>query len=334
MSKTLARATHTVAFLGLAAWLVALGTALQGDQIGPTTSGRFRPTDLRSSSPARSAARASPDGKLLFAVNTPDNRLEIFRAQGHRACGTAASVPVGLEPVAVAVARRARSGSSTTSPTASASSTCADGRAGARRAHAAGRRRAARHRVRRPGRKPRLHHHRAPRPEHRPSIRSSPRPASAAPTSGCSTPAPRHGARRHAAHDHHAVHRHAARARGLADGTRSTPPLPHRQPHHDRPPSAFGQPTRRAACRGPITNVDGRAAPRRLIVSPHRQARRRRTGSTSSAASGTTQVSFSLPDKDVFAIDATAEPAAGRGPARRSSTPASAPCCSTWPSTR
>jgi DNA-binding beta-propeller fold protein YncE len=43
----------------------------------------------------------SPDGKLLFAVNTPDNRLEIFKVTGggltHRG-----SVPVGLEPVAVA----------------------------------------------------------------------------------------------------------------------------------------------------------------------------------------------------------------------------------------
>jgi DNA-binding beta-propeller fold protein YncE len=44
----------------------------------------------------------SPDGKLLFAVNTPDNRLEIFRVKNggltHRG-----SVPVGIEPVAVAV---------------------------------------------------------------------------------------------------------------------------------------------------------------------------------------------------------------------------------------
>ncbi len=43
----------------------------------------------------------SPNGKLLFAVNTPDNRLEVFQVSGqglvHRA-----SVPVGLEPVAVA----------------------------------------------------------------------------------------------------------------------------------------------------------------------------------------------------------------------------------------
>ncbi|MBN1207132.1 MAG: hypothetical protein JXB05_19760 [Myxococcaceae bacterium] len=44
----------------------------------------------------------SPNGELLFAVNTPDNRLEIFQVHPggltHRA-----SVPVGLEPVAVAV---------------------------------------------------------------------------------------------------------------------------------------------------------------------------------------------------------------------------------------
>ncbi len=43
----------------------------------------------------------SPDGTRLFAVNTPDNRLEIFDV----AVGTlthVASVPVGLEPVAVA----------------------------------------------------------------------------------------------------------------------------------------------------------------------------------------------------------------------------------------
>ncbi|MCE9575156.1 MAG: hypothetical protein K8W52_18535 [Deltaproteobacteria bacterium] len=44
----------------------------------------------------------SADGKWLFATNTPDNRLEIFRITAggleHRE-----SVPVGLEPVAVAV---------------------------------------------------------------------------------------------------------------------------------------------------------------------------------------------------------------------------------------
>ncbi len=43
----------------------------------------------------------SPDERLLFAVNTPDNRLEIFRIHGNRLTRTA-SIPVGLEPVAVA----------------------------------------------------------------------------------------------------------------------------------------------------------------------------------------------------------------------------------------
>ena len=43
----------------------------------------------------------SPDKQHLFAVNTPDNRLEVFRIQGNRLVHTA-SIPVGLEPVAVA----------------------------------------------------------------------------------------------------------------------------------------------------------------------------------------------------------------------------------------
>jgi DNA-binding beta-propeller fold protein YncE len=43
----------------------------------------------------------SPDKHLLFAVNTPDNRLEVFRIQGNQLIRTA-SIPVGIEPVAVA----------------------------------------------------------------------------------------------------------------------------------------------------------------------------------------------------------------------------------------
>lgn len=52
-------------------------------------SGQVRPLEL------------SPNGKLLFAVNTPDNRLEIFDVRPH-GLRHLASVPVGLEPVAVA----------------------------------------------------------------------------------------------------------------------------------------------------------------------------------------------------------------------------------------
>src|SRR5215813_10828459 len=43
----------------------------------------------------------SPDGTRLFATNTPDNRLEIFDV-GADGLTHRASVPVGLEPVAVA----------------------------------------------------------------------------------------------------------------------------------------------------------------------------------------------------------------------------------------
>ena len=43
----------------------------------------------------------SPDRRRLFAVNTPDNRLEIFRITDHGLSHTD-SIPVGVEPVAVA----------------------------------------------------------------------------------------------------------------------------------------------------------------------------------------------------------------------------------------
>lgn len=43
----------------------------------------------------------SPDGNQLFAVNTPDGQLEIFAVSGAGLTHTA-SVPVGMEPVAVA----------------------------------------------------------------------------------------------------------------------------------------------------------------------------------------------------------------------------------------
>src|SRR5499425_2594899 len=43
----------------------------------------------------------SPDGTHLFAVNTPDNHLEIFDVSG-AGLSHSATVPVGLEPVAVA----------------------------------------------------------------------------------------------------------------------------------------------------------------------------------------------------------------------------------------
>jgi DNA-binding beta-propeller fold protein YncE len=53
------------------------------------------------SAPVRPLA-LSADGQTLFAVNTPDDRLEIFRL-ARDGFVHAASVPVGMEPVAVAV---------------------------------------------------------------------------------------------------------------------------------------------------------------------------------------------------------------------------------------
>jgi len=44
----------------------------------------------------------SPDGSRLFAINTPDNRLEIFDVDVSGNLTAAASVPVGMEPIAVA----------------------------------------------------------------------------------------------------------------------------------------------------------------------------------------------------------------------------------------
>jgi YVTN family beta-propeller protein len=44
----------------------------------------------------------SPDGTRLFAVNTPGDYLEIFAVDGAGNLTKSGSVPVGLEPVAVA----------------------------------------------------------------------------------------------------------------------------------------------------------------------------------------------------------------------------------------
>ena len=144
--------------------LCSSGEASASDSYVLFESGQVRPLAL------------SPSGRLLFAVNTPDNRLEIFpvarRGLVTRRLGAGrprAGRGRGAE-------RAARSGSSTTSPTASASSTSVRrrGRASTRTLLVgdeprdivfAG-----------PARNARVHHHRAPRPEHARSIRSSPRP--------------------------------------------------------------------------------------------------------------------------------------------------------------
>jgi DNA-binding beta-propeller fold protein YncE len=69
--------------------LTTASTAAAGDFVA-FESGQVRPLAL------------SPDGKRLYAVNTPDNRLEIFKVKKGKLVHLD-SVAVGLEPVAVAM---------------------------------------------------------------------------------------------------------------------------------------------------------------------------------------------------------------------------------------
>jgi YVTN family beta-propeller protein len=87
---TVLQSTRTAFLCAVASLLTASSTtAARAQSFVAFESGQVRPLAM------------SPDGTRLFAVNTPDNRLEIFDIQGgtlvHRE-----AVPVGLEPVAVA----------------------------------------------------------------------------------------------------------------------------------------------------------------------------------------------------------------------------------------
>ncbi|MDI1475275.1 hypothetical protein [Polyangium sp. y55x31] len=88
-------------FMGLKGF-VFLGAALGATcaQI-PEASAASSPYTLFESGQVRPVAM-SPSGHLLFVVNTPDNRLEIFRLTYSGLLEHTGSVPVGLEPVAVA----------------------------------------------------------------------------------------------------------------------------------------------------------------------------------------------------------------------------------------
>ena len=166
--------------------------------------------------------------------------------------------------------------------------------------------------------------------------RSSRRRASAAPTSGSSTPTSL-GSVRSAARRSPSSRCSADTPRALAvtpDGSRVYAAGFH---------SGNRTTTRHEASRARrrLRRPDGVPGPERPTPPgdpgargrAHRQVRTARTGSTSSAATGTTQVRFTLPDKDVFAIDAMANPPrAVAGPAGFFA--ASAPSSSTWRSTR
>jgi DNA-binding beta-propeller fold protein YncE len=82
------QARGIAAAMGLCALALAAETA-RAQSFVNFESGHVRPLAL------------SPDGTKLFAVNTPDNRLEIYTV-GVGSLTLAAEVPVGLEPIAVA----------------------------------------------------------------------------------------------------------------------------------------------------------------------------------------------------------------------------------------
>ncbi len=98
MPSLLRRAgTSLVAFLAVLVCLAAAPPSGAGNRSAVTKPRRFT---VFESGQVRPLA-LSPSGKFLFAVNTPDDRLEVFSIENqglrHRV-----SIPVGLEPVAVA----------------------------------------------------------------------------------------------------------------------------------------------------------------------------------------------------------------------------------------
>ena len=89
-----------IALLSVLACLVAVqaaGAAVRPPDLKSGGGGSFT---LFESGQVRPLA-LSPSGKLLFAANTPDNRLEVFRV-GNNGLEHLSSITVGLEPVAVA----------------------------------------------------------------------------------------------------------------------------------------------------------------------------------------------------------------------------------------
>ena len=134
----------------LLAVLLAAGLASAQTDFVAFESGQVRPLAL------------SPNGSRLFAVNTPDNRLEVFDVVAG-SLDPFRSIPVGIEPVAVA----ARTNTEVwvvnhLSDSVSIVDLAADAaRASRARCWSATSRATSCSRARR--RQPRLHHHRAPR---------------------------------------------------------------------------------------------------------------------------------------------------------------------------
>jgi hypothetical protein len=89
-TRLMTRSRRLLATLAAFAFLLGIsGPAVGQPSFITFESGHVRPLAL------------SPDGTRLFAVNTPDNRLEVFSVSGGGLTLTD-SIPVGMEPVAVA----------------------------------------------------------------------------------------------------------------------------------------------------------------------------------------------------------------------------------------
>ncbi|MBW2498366.1 MAG: hypothetical protein JRF61_13925 [Deltaproteobacteria bacterium] len=81
---------------------IALGLLIAIHLIGPPIVRAQAAYQLFESGAVRPMAFSPTDGSRLFVVNTPDNHLEIFDVSAQGLLTPAGSVPVGLEPVAVA----------------------------------------------------------------------------------------------------------------------------------------------------------------------------------------------------------------------------------------
>ena len=110
--KFRARTNRTVLSAAICSGILGVlsGEARASDSYTLFEGGQVRPLAL------------SHNGKRLFAVNTPDARLEVFGVADHGELRHLQSIPVGLEPVAVAARNDHEVWVANISRTASASS--------------------------------------------------------------------------------------------------------------------------------------------------------------------------------------------------------------------
>ena len=92
---------RTITFL-ITTFLCFIFSALTSNSAGSVSDGTSLPSFIAFESGQVRPLVLSPDGLRLYAVNTPDNRLEVFDIVGID-LKQRFSIPVGMEPVAVAM---------------------------------------------------------------------------------------------------------------------------------------------------------------------------------------------------------------------------------------